>query len=136
HPDLGLVLPGSFLPSAERTKLLRPLTLHVINRALAGASEWLREGHDVGVAVNLSPHSLLDLELPEQVAAMLRRWDVPPSALQFEITEDSLMAHSHRSIDVLQRLSAVGVGLSIDDFGTGYSSLSHLRRLPVDEIKI
>jgi diguanylate cyclase (GGDEF)-like protein len=136
HPEMGLILPGSFLPFAERTTLLRPLTIHVINKALAGASEWLAAGHDIGVAVNLSPHSLLDLELPDQVAAMLRKWGVPPSALQFEITEDSLMADSHRSLDVLQRLSAVGVGLSIDDFGTGYSSLSHLRRLPVDEIKI
>ncbi len=136
HPEKGLILPGSFLPFAERTTLLRPLTLHVINGALAGASQWLGEGHDVGIAINLSPHSLLDLDLPDQVAAMLRKWGVPPSALQFEITEDSLMADSHRSLDVLQRLSNVGVGLSIDDFGTGYSSLSHLRRLPVDEIKI
>jgi diguanylate cyclase (GGDEF)-like protein len=136
HPELGLVMPRSFLPFAERTTLLRPLTLHVVNRALSGANEWLRAGHELGVAVNLSPHSLLDLDLPEQIATLLHRWEVPPTSLQFEITEDSLMADSHRSIDVLRRLSAVGVGISIDDFGTGYSSLSHLRRLPVDEIKI
>ncbi len=136
HPELGLVMPRSFLPFAERTTLLRPLTLHVVNRALSGAHEWLRAGHQFGVAVNLSPHSLLDLDLPEQIAALLHRWEVPPTSLQFELTEDSLMADSHRSVEVLRRLSAVGVGISIDDFGTGYSSLSHLRRLPVDEIKI
>jgi diguanylate cyclase (GGDEF)-like protein len=136
HPELGLVMPRSYLPFAERTTLLRPLTLHVVNRALSGAHEWLRAGHQVGVAVNLSPHSLLDLDLPEQIAELLHRWEVPPTSLQFELTEDSLMADSHRSVEVLRRLSGVGVGISIDDFGTGYSSLSHLRRLPVDEIKI
>jgi diguanylate cyclase (GGDEF)-like protein len=136
HPEQGLVMPSSFLPFAERTTLLRPLTLHIINRALSGAHEWIRAGYDINVAVNLSPHSLLDLDLPEQIAALLRRWEVPPTKLQFELTEDSLMADSQRSIEVFRRLSAVGVGLSIDDFGTGYSSLSHLRRLPVDEIKV
>ncbi|HXJ66701.1 MAG TPA: EAL domain-containing protein, partial [Actinomycetota bacterium] len=136
HPELGLVMPRSFLPFAERTTLLRPLTLHVVNRALSAAHEWLRAGHRIGVAVNLSPHSLLDLDLPEQIAQLLHRWDVQPTSLQFELTEDSLMADSHRSVEVLRRLSAVGVGVSIDDFGTGYSSLSHLRRLPVDEIKV
>jgi diguanylate cyclase (GGDEF)-like protein len=136
HPRRGLVMPESFISLTERTVLLRPLTLYVLDEALRQCRSWRRAGHELSVAVNLSPHSLLDLELPDQVAALLRKWRVPAPSLQLEITEGSLTGDSVRSIQVITRLNAVGVGLSIDDFGTGYSSLSYLKRLPVNEIKV
>ncbi len=136
HPERGLIQPDEFVPMVERTVLLRPLTLYVIDQALRQARAWVQQGLTLGVAVNLSPRSLLDPQLPEQVADLLIRWDIPPSRLTLELTESFLMADSGRSVGVMSRLSEVGINLSIDDFGTGYSSLSHLRRLPIREIKI
>jgi diguanylate cyclase (GGDEF)-like protein len=136
HPERGLIEPDEFVPMVERTVLLRPLTLYVIDEALRQARVWSRHGLTPDVAVNLSPRSLLDPQLPDQVAELLSQWDVPPSRLTLELTESFLMADSGRSVGVLSLLSEVGITLSIDDFGTGYSSLSHLRRLPIREIKI
>jgi diguanylate cyclase (GGDEF)-like protein len=136
HPNLGLVAPDQFIPLLERTVLLRPLTYYVLDHALQQWRTWSQRSIEVGLAVNLSPRSLFDLELPERVDEMLRRWGVPPAALTLELTESFLMADSGRSIGVLAELAEVGVRLSIDDFGTGYSSLSHLKRLPIAEIKI
>jgi EAL domain-containing protein (putative c-di-GMP-specific phosphodiesterase class I) len=136
HPERGLIEPDEFVPMVERTVLLRPLTLYVIDEALRQARAWSHHGLMPDVSVNLSPRSLLDPQLPEQVAELLTRWDVPASRLTLELTESFLMADSGRSVGVMSRLSEVGITLSIDDFGTGYSSLSHLRRLPIREIKI
>jgi len=136
HPERGMVEPDEFIPMVERTVLLRPLTLYVINAALRQAHAWARRGLDLEVAVNLSPRSLLDPQLPDQVAALLTQWGVPPSRLTLELTESFLMADSGRSVGTMALLSEVGITLSIDDFGTGYSSLSHLKRLPIREIKI
>jgi diguanylate cyclase (GGDEF)-like protein len=136
HPERGLILPDEFIPLVERTVLVRPLTLYVLNEALRQWHAWAAHGYDLLMAVNLSARSLLDVTLPDHVAQMLRRWDVPPDRLTLELTESSLMADSVRSMTVLHRLSDVGVSLSVDDFGTGYSSLSHLKRLPIHEIKV
>jgi diguanylate cyclase (GGDEF)-like protein len=136
HPERGLVMPDDFIPMVERTVLLKPLTLFVVNEALRQAHQWERQGLPLEVAVNLSPKSLLDPQLPDHVAELLGRWDVSPSRLTLELTESFLMADSGRSVGVLGRLSGVGIQLSIDDFGTGYSSLSHLKRLPLQEIKV
>jgi diguanylate cyclase (GGDEF)-like protein len=136
HPSRGLVPPDEFVPLVEKTVLLRPLTQYVLETVLRQWKTWAADGYRLPLAVNLSPRSLLDRALPEQVAELLHRWDVPPEFLRLELTESFLMADSGRSLAVLERLARVGVGLSIDDFGTGYSSLSHLKRLPIQEIKI
>jgi diguanylate cyclase (GGDEF)-like protein len=136
HPRRGLVMPDRFIPMVERTVLLRPLTHYVLNEALRQWREWAESGAPIEIAVNVSPRSLLDLQLPAQVATALETWGVPPEFLKLELTESFLMGDSGRSSGVLDELSAIGVGLSIDDFGTGYSSLSHLKRLPIREIKI
>jgi diguanylate cyclase (GGDEF)-like protein len=136
HPERGLVPPDEFIPFVEKTVLLRPLTLYVFNDVLRQWRRWADDGIRMPVSVNLSPRSLLDKQLPEQVAELLSRWEVPPRFLKVELTESFLMAESGRSAGVLDRLSDIGIGLSIDDFGTGYSSLSHLKRLPIDEIKV
>jgi diguanylate cyclase (GGDEF)-like protein len=136
HPSLGLLSPDEFIPLVEKTVLLRPLTHYVIERVLEQWRGWADMGIRIPIAVNVSPRSLLDQDLPEQVREDLRRWDVPPAFLRLELTESFMVGDSGRSSQVLDALADVGVGLSIDDFGTGYSSLSHLKRLPIEEIKI
>jgi diguanylate cyclase (GGDEF)-like protein len=136
HPLRGLVLPDKFVNHAEHTGLIRPLTLHVLDAALSQVGSWRNDGLDMTVAVNLSMRSLLDRALIEDVEALLRKWDVPAQALALELTESTIMADPQRAREILEALSALGVGLSIDDFGTGYSSLGKLKQLPVDEIKI
>ena len=136
HPELGLVPPDEFIPLVEKTVLLRPLTAFVLEESMRQWREWADRGVRLQLAVNLSVRSLLDNHLPDQVAEILARYEVPPAFLKLELTESFLMADSGRSTGVLDALSDVGVNLSIDDFGTGYSSLSHLKRLPIQEIKI
>jgi diguanylate cyclase (GGDEF)-like protein len=136
HPRLGLLPPGEFVALAEREGLMRPLTLEVLDRSLAQQREWRQAAHIVPMAVNLSPASLLDTRLPGEIEALLERYDTPPHQLELEITEETLMRDPKRALDVIARISELGVGFSLDDFGTGYSSLAQLRRLPVHTLKI
>jgi diguanylate cyclase (GGDEF)-like protein len=136
HPDHGLLGPGEFIPLAERTGLIHPLTRWVLDAALRQAAEWHRAGHHLSVAVNVSTRSLLDAGFPEQVAGRLAHWEVPAGWLVLEVTESAVMADPALALDVLGRLHALGVGLAVDDFGTGYSSMSYLKALPVDELKV
>jgi EAL domain-containing protein (putative c-di-GMP-specific phosphodiesterase class I) len=136
HPRRGFVPPDEFVPVAEHTGLLRPLTLFVLESALEQCARWRAAGFELDVAVNLSVRNLLDVEIPNDVARLLAKFDLPPSVLELEITESALLADPIRTNGVLQELHRIGVGISIDDFGTGYSSLSYLRRMPVDELKI
>ncbi len=136
HPQRGLLPPAEFIPFAEQTTLIRPLTLHVIERALAQSRVWADEGRPMSVAVNISARNLLEPNFSDDVADRLMRFGVPAERLELEITETVLMANPARALEVLERLSTMGVVLSIDDFGSGYSSLSYLKRLPVDVLKI
>jgi diguanylate cyclase (GGDEF)-like protein len=136
HPERGLVPPDEFVPVAEHSGLITPLTLTVLRQALDWCETWWRAGRQLGVAVNISPRSLLDPGFVDEVTRTLATVAVPASAVTLEITESSLMADPDRAVDALQRLRAMGLRLSIDDLGTGYSSLAYLQRLPVDEIKI
>jgi diguanylate cyclase (GGDEF)-like protein len=136
HPQHGFVPPDEFIPIAEQTGLIRPLTDHILRAALEQCAAWRASGHDVGVAVNLSVRSLVDLDLPETVRRMLQETGVPAESLTLEVTESSVMSDPDRIIAILTRLDELHVRLSVDDFGTGYSSLSYLQRLPVREVKI
>ncbi len=136
HPQRGYVRPDEFIPLAEESGLIEPLTRWVLASALKQARAWQEQGIGLGVAVNLSASTLLDPQLPELVQGLLQRYRVPPAQLRLEITESMIMADPDRAREILTQLSAMGVRLSIDDFGTGYSSLASLRRLPVDELKI
>jgi diguanylate cyclase (GGDEF)-like protein len=136
HPEQGLLPPGEFVPLAEQTGLIKPLTSFVLREALSQLSEWNRSGLDLRVAVNVSERSLLDADFPAEVARVLSATGVRSEHLELEITEGTIMADPERAAGVLRRLDALGVSLSLDDFGTGYSSLSRLRELPIDEIKI
>jgi EAL domain-containing protein (putative c-di-GMP-specific phosphodiesterase class I) len=115
---------------------MRPLTLWVLESALRQSKAWRARGLDIDIAVNLSATSLSDTALPDDVAALLERFDVPAGRLTLEITESMAMSDPLRAGVLLTRLHDLGVGLAIDDFGTGHSSLSYLSRLPVRELKI
>jgi diguanylate cyclase (GGDEF)-like protein len=136
HPTQGLIPPGEFIPAAEGTGIILPLTERVLDLALAQMRIWIDAGHGVPVAVNLSTRCLLDAGLPDLVERLLQEHGVPAELLRLEVTESAVMGEAARSMEVLQRLHDLGVKLSIDDFGTGYSSMAYLRRLPVDELKI
>ena len=136
HPERGLVMPDEFIPFAEHTALIGPLTEWVINRAMTDVRRWLDRGRAVIVSVNVSTHSLLDHRLCATVQEILDRHNVPSRLLMIEITETAIMTDPAKAREVLIALDALGVELSIDDFGTGYSSLAYLRTLPVHELKI
>jgi diguanylate cyclase (GGDEF)-like protein len=136
HPEHGWTPPDEFLPVAEQTDLMLPLTLLVLRRALADLRGWERDGIELGMAINLSPRVLLEPTLVQGIASALGTAGVRAQRLTLEITEGSVIADPARAIAVLDQLNAMGLRLSVDDFGTGYSSLSYLRRLPVHEIKI
>ena len=136
HPERGLLSPDEFIPLAERSNLLRPMTLYLLDSALRQANAWRTRGLEVSVAVNLSMQNLIDLRLPNDLARLLTSWRLPPGSLELEITESTIMGDHRRAMTILTRLSNMGVALSVDDFGTGYSSLAYLQNLPVDFIKI
>lgn len=136
HPEHGLIPPDDFVPIAEHTGLIRPLTSHVVNAAVEQAAAWRHPGHDLAVAVNLSARSLHDGAVIHDVATSLARHKFPAGLLQLEITESSIMVDPARARRILDQLHEMGLSLSIDDFGTGYSSLAYLQQLPVSEIKI
>jgi diguanylate cyclase (GGDEF)-like protein len=136
HPERGLLSPDEFIPLAERSNLLRPMTVYLLDTALRQCNAWRSRGLDVSVAVNLSMQNLLDLRLPNDIARLLTSWRLPPGSLELEITESTIMSDHRRAMSILTRLNKMGVTLSIDDFGTGYSSLAYLQELPVSAVKI
>ena len=136
HPQRGLIPPDQFISLAEGSGLIKPLTVWVLETALRQCRAWHEAGLPLTMSVNLSMHTVHDNHLPEMIAGMLGRYGVAPDSLVLELTESALMLDPAGVLDVLARLSALGVRIAIDDFGTGYSSLSYLKRLPVHEVKI
>jgi diguanylate cyclase (GGDEF)-like protein len=136
HPQLGLIGPSEFVPIAEQTGLITPLTTHVLEQALTQVRIWQEAGEELSVAVNLSARSFLDAQFAVEIPGLLERTGVDARQLELEITESMLMLDPARAKATLDRLSSIGLRLSVDDFGTGYSSLANLKRLPVDGIKI
>ena len=136
HPERGMIPPDEFIPSAQKTGVIAPLTMFVLDEALRQCRTWMLQGLELCVAVNLSTRNLLDVHLPEAVGELLTRWEVPARLLELEITESTILADPLRAMQILSRLDEMGIRLAIDDFGTGYSSLAYLNRLPVDELKI
>ncbi len=136
HPVHGFIPPDQFIPLAEQTGLIAPLTQWVVETAVAQCRCWLDNGLKLVVAVNLSMWNLRDVNLPDTIASLLTRYNVPPHLLRCEITESAVMADAAHTIHILNRLFALGVHIAIDDYGTGYASLSYLKHLPADELKI
>jgi diguanylate cyclase (GGDEF)-like protein len=136
HPEHGPVSPDEFIPLAERTGLIAPITAHVLEVALDDCALWHRARFALGVAVNYSPVTVYDRALQRTAGELVRRWSLDPSWLGLEITESTIMADPDQARQVLNNAADLGVRLSIDDFGTGYSSLGLLKQLPVHELKI
>ncbi|WP_296252961.1 putative bifunctional diguanylate cyclase/phosphodiesterase [Pseudomonas sp. UBA4194] len=136
HPQLGNVSPGEFIELAERTGSIQSLTRWVIEEGVRQLAEWNQRGLVVQLSLNISADDLLGSDLPERVSRLLALHGVPAEQLIFEITESAVMREPEAALKVLNSLRACGISLSVDDFGTGYSSLAHLKRLPVQELKI
>jgi diguanylate cyclase (GGDEF)-like protein len=136
HADRGLIFPDEFIPLAEHTGLIGPLTTYVLSAALTQARAWMDAGRPLTMSVNLSARNLLDDGLPQQIAALLATHRVPAELLELEVTESALMPEPDRTRRLLEALVALGVRLSIDDFGAGYTSLGQLKNLPITELKI
>lgn len=136
HPQHGLIPPDQFIAPAEKTGLIKPLTLWVFNTAKRQHLAWHQAGMELPVSVNLSARNLLDPKLPDHIADMLQADNLLQGCLELEVTESTVMADPVRAIEVLTRLRAMKIYFSIDDFGTGYSSLAYLKKLPVDSIKV
>ncbi|MDQ6674706.1 MAG: EAL domain-containing protein, partial [Chloroflexota bacterium] len=136
HPRIGLMSPDHFIPLAEQTGLIKPLTGWVLETALRQCHAWHASGLDIIVAVNLSMRNLHDPDLVDQIVQLLKTTGVKPGSLKLEVTESALMTDPQRALWALARLRDIGVGVAIDDFGTGHASLSYLKHMPIGEIKL
>ena len=136
HPLRGPIGPDEFIPLAENSGLIYPLTAFVLDTALRQVAGWREAGHDLRMAVNLSARHLSDPVLPDLVAGTAAIHGVPLSALVLEVTETGILADATRTDVVVRALRERGVAISIDDYGTGNASLGYLKRLEIDELKI
>ena len=137
RPGHGLVPPLDFIPLAEETGLIQPIGAWILKEACTQACLWRADGHArVRVSVNVSARQLLDPDFERMVEQTLRETGLEPDALVLEVTESSVMQNAELTIPKLERVVGTGVRLSLDDFGEGYSSLSHIRRLPIQGLKI
>ena len=138
HPERGMLMPADFVPLAEGDReTIWELTLHTLRLAIDECGQWQREGHDVGVSVNLSSVTIDHAGLVEEIGVMLADADLSPHRLTLEVTESAVMDDTTRVAQALARVRSVDTAeIAIDDFGTGYSSLARLEQLPIDSLKI
>ena len=136
HPTLGSISPAEFVPQAEQTGLIAPLTDYTLETAIRQTAEIEAEGLTMSVAVNLSAQVIHNRALPQRVDDLLRSHGLPADRLTLELTESAIMHDPEGALEVANQIAEIGIRLSIDDFGTGYSSLSYLSRLPAQELKI
>ncbi len=136
HPTRGLVLPGAFIPFAEKTGLIDRIGACVLRDAALQQRVWAEAGHDIAVSVNLSARQFRDPRLITVVTDIVAETGCDPKRVQIEITESTLIGDDRTSADTLQALTALGFSIAIDDFGTGYSNLGTIQRHPIDTLKI
>ena len=136
HPTLGPIGPAEFIPLAEKTALMRPLSLWVLQTAVEQAASWQRKGFDIRVAINVTPDDLTGPVFTDRVIWLLKKHDISPSLFELEFTESALMQNPTEVRSQLERLRELGMHIAIDDFGTGYSNWNYLRQLPATTVKI
>jgi diguanylate cyclase (GGDEF)-like protein len=137
HPELGMIAPANFLPAAEEAGLMAGIDEAVLRIACAQARDWQQQGFaGLRIAVNVSDHLFQRGDLPVLLGSLLGEYALPPSAIELELTEAIVMSDIESAIGTMRRVRALGVDMSIDDFGTGYSSLAHLKRCPIQMLKI
>ncbi|WP_053980516.1 GGDEF and EAL domain-containing protein [Marinagarivorans algicola] len=136
HPKLGQVPPFEFIPMAEMSDIIKPLSEWVLVHALEQTKAWHQKGIPMKVSINLSARNLIDYDFPILVERHLKEKDFPAESLEIEITESALISDPERSLHIINRMHDLGVRFAIDDFGTGYSSMSYLKRLPLSTLKI
>lgn len=136
HPKRGMLAPDDFIPLAEKSGLIRPLTTWVLKEAMRQCKEWELRGLDIAVSVNISISNLQDPTFPQTVINVVNESGVDPMKLELEISENGIMVEPPRAIEAILRLSEIGVQIIIDNFGTGYSSMAYLSKLPIARIKV
>lgn len=136
HPTFGILSPSAFVPAMEAAGLIDALSDSLFSSALICAKEWSRIGCDIGLAINLSPLTLQNTDMPNQIGALVRRYNIAPSRITIEVTETAVSENVSGLMESLTRLRMQGFAISVDDFGTGYSSLLQLSEMPFTEIKI
>jgi len=136
HPDRGLVLPGDFIPVANASSISVGIALWVIQTACRQGRLWQQKGHDIRIAVNLSPSQLQSGDLAETVQSVLKNTGFSPPLLELEVTENVLLEDDERARDIFRRIRKLGVRIAFDDFGTGYASLTYLKKFSLDRLKI
>ena len=136
HPIHGFISPDEFIPMAERTRMIKPLTKWVLKQAFQHCAEWHKAGFDLIVSVNLSAKDLHNPELPDLIAGIVGSAGIKPEWIILEITESSIMTDPEKALEIIERLDRMGFKFAIDDFGTGYSSLAYLKKMPITELKI
>jgi EAL domain-containing protein (putative c-di-GMP-specific phosphodiesterase class I) len=136
HPTLGNISPAEFIPLAETTALIDPLTNWVIDHAIAEAAKWERAGLSLTMAVNVSPHNLGRRGFAAEIAEKLRKSSLNPKTFEFEFTEGALVSNDSIVLAQLQELRTLGARIALDDFGTGFSNFNYIAHLPADIIKI
>lgn len=136
HPEAGFIPPAQFIPIAEETGIIVPLGSWVLMQACRQGMQWLKEGYEIQVAVNLSQRQLMEDDIVQRVREALDVSGLPPRLLELEVTESLLIENPERVIRVMSEIKTMGVRFALDDYGTGYSNLSYLKKLPIDVLKL
>ena len=137
HPSKGLISPSRFIPLAEENGLIHPIGDMVIQTACRQARLWADLGlRPVPISINVSPRQFARREIAQTLGKAIESNGISPSQIKVEITESTIVQDVRKTLVALRDFKALGVRVAIDDFGTGFSSLTHLKRFPIDELKI
>lgn len=137
HPKLGIIPAAVFIPMAEESGMIDEIETWVIDGACKQVAEWLNKGfNQFKLSINISPKELLKKDFPGVITKILKKYKIPATFIEFELTETSILTYSDLSQGIINKIHEMGVGIVLDDFGTGYSSLTHLKSLPIDGVKI
>ncbi|WHZ39433.1 EAL domain-containing protein [Rahnella bonaserana] len=136
HPTLGVISPAEFIPLAEKTPLITPLTNWVITQAVMQIAEWQKRGAQIQVSINLTANNLVEQDLVQRIHTALILHQVSPSMLEIECLETQTLANNPHAVASLDALRSLGISIALDDFGSGYSNLNYLQKIPADTLKL